>query len=61
MFYRYYQVRTTLKTSTRVPAKIEVTLPKATGNFASIFTKSNPKGNMNFYHHLQIQAITQSS
>ncbi|XP_076093323.1 protein FAM135A-like isoform X3 [Mytilus galloprovincialis] len=27
----YYQIRTTLKTSARVPAKIEVTLPKATG------------------------------
>lgn len=29
---RYYQVRATLKTSPKLPAKIEVTLPKASGN-----------------------------
>ena len=29
--YRYYNLRTSLKTNSKTPAKIEVTLPKATG------------------------------
>lgn len=32
LLLRYYQVRATLKTSPKLPAKIEVTLPKASGN-----------------------------
>ena len=45
--YRYYQIRTALKTPPKVPAKIEITLQKSQGiNFILFTVKFESLGNI---------------